>query len=41
MKKIVQKHLDLFITLGNDKKLGGKLLLVIIRGLKNKWKQVI
>ncbi|KAL5246115.1 hypothetical protein ACI65C_013523 [Semiaphis heraclei] len=30
-----------FITLGNDNMLGGKLLLVIIRGLKNKWKQVI
>lgn len=30
-----------FITLGNNKMLGGKLLLVIIRGLKNKWKQVI
>jgi len=30
-----------FITLGNENMLGGKLLLVIIRGLKNKWKQVI
>lgn len=29
------------VTLGNDNMLGGKLLLVIIRGLKNKWKQVI